>query len=283
MTMKIEKRDDYNEPILVFGGPYSNLQALEAIQGVAKAQGIAPSHVFCTGDIVAYYSQPSECIDLIQKWGINVVQGNCEYAVATGAEDCGCGFAEDSTCEVAAKHWYRYLTDQVSAKQAKWMAQLPQQISFKFNGLNVALLHASVEQNNKYLFPSTADCYFLKEFKETKSELIIAGHSGIPFTKEVIDERCAYIWHNAGAIGLPANDGKPNTWYSLIKPKRRLGRIEIMHKKLTYDYKLAAKNMRDANYCNDYATSLLTGMWPSMDILPEAERSGAGRRLKLRP
>ena len=35
--------------ILVFGGVYSNLQALEALQKVAEKEGILPENIICTG------------------------------------------------------------------------------------------------------------------------------------------------------------------------------------------------------------------------------------------
>ena len=34
---------------------------------------------------------------------------------------------------------------------------------------------------------------------------VIGGHCGLPFTKVVGDR----LWHNPGAIGMPANDGTP--------------------------------------------------------------------------
>jgi hypothetical protein len=44
----------FDAPILVFGGPYSNLRALQALRRRAHELGIAPSHCICTGDVVAY-------------------------------------------------------------------------------------------------------------------------------------------------------------------------------------------------------------------------------------
>jgi hypothetical protein len=41
-------------PILVFGGPYSNLRALAALRRHAEALAPPPSHCIRTGDVVAY-------------------------------------------------------------------------------------------------------------------------------------------------------------------------------------------------------------------------------------
>ena len=40
-------------PLLCFGGPYSNLQALQAMLAEARRLGIPPERMLCTGDVVA--------------------------------------------------------------------------------------------------------------------------------------------------------------------------------------------------------------------------------------
>ena len=78
--------------MLIFGGPYSNLQATIAMQARAAELEIPAKRTLCTGDIVAYCAEPAETIDLIRSWGIHVVMGNCEESLAFSEPDCGCGF-----------------------------------------------------------------------------------------------------------------------------------------------------------------------------------------------
>src|SRR5262245_15026035 len=66
---------------------------------------------------------------------------------------------------------------------------------------------------------------------------IIAGHCGLPFT-QVVDGR---LWHNAGVVGMPANDGTPRGWYSLITPVD--GDLRIEHCALAYDHASSAEPM----------------------------------------
>jgi len=40
--------------IVIFGGVYSNLHALEALINYTTNCGIPPENVICTGDVVAY-------------------------------------------------------------------------------------------------------------------------------------------------------------------------------------------------------------------------------------
>src|SRR5215831_9738833 len=90
-------------PILVFGGPHSNLRALEALRRRADELGIPPANCVCTGDVVAYCAEPEETTQAVRDWGCHVVAGNCEEQLAAAAEDCACGFEEGSECDLLAK------------------------------------------------------------------------------------------------------------------------------------------------------------------------------------
>ena len=48
----------FEAPVLVCGGAYSNLEALEALMAAAGRLGIRPDHIIHTGDVVAYCADP---------------------------------------------------------------------------------------------------------------------------------------------------------------------------------------------------------------------------------
>ena len=97
---------DFAGPVLVFGGPYGNLEATRAVLDAADQAGIPPERTICTGDTVAYCADPGETVALLREAGIVVVMGNCEESLATGAIDCGCGYAEGSQCDVLSAQWF---------------------------------------------------------------------------------------------------------------------------------------------------------------------------------
>lgn len=103
---------------------------------------------------------------------------------------------------------------------------------------------------------------------------VLAGHSGIPFTRQIGN----HLWHNAGVIGMPANDGSELTWYSLLESAGP-GRLRISHHQLSYDASVTALKMRNAGLAGGYERALETGLWPSLDVLPEPERGETGRAL----
>ena len=65
-------------PAIVFGGPYSNLEAMRALLQEAERLGIRGERLICTGDVVAYCADPRATVELVRSSGARVVRGNCE-------------------------------------------------------------------------------------------------------------------------------------------------------------------------------------------------------------
>jgi hypothetical protein len=261
-------------PVLVFGGPYSNLRATEALRGEARRLGIEADHCLCTGDLIAYCAEPAETVDLIRDWGCPVVLGNCEENLALGAEDCGCGFAEGSTCDLLAKTWFAYASARLDAERRAWVGARPRLLRCELAGRRIAVVHGAVDRISRFIFASTPEAEKRRQVGLADAEVVLAGHCGIPFTQGLGGGR---VWHNAGVIGMPANDGTPAVWYSLLIPAGDAIRFE--HRRLWYDQAGAAAAMRAAALPEAYARALETGLWPSLDVLPEAERAATGRPL----
>ncbi len=267
---------DPDRPLLAFGGPYSNLQATEAMLADARRRGIAPGNIICTGDVVAYAANPEETAQLIRGAGIHVVAGNCEVQLAQEAEDCGCGFEEGSACDRLSRGWYPFALANTTAETRQWMAGLPPRLDFVFAGLRVAVLHGGARQNNRFLFASETDALeaeFALAEADGPCDLVIAGHSGIPF----IAPLSRGAWLNAGVIGMPANDGTPDGWFAELRPLR--GGVHIELCRLACDQSAAAAAMRRSGHANGYARTMITGIWPSFDVLPDAEKQRTGEPL----
>jgi predicted phosphodiesterase len=252
-------------PAIVFGGPYGNLEATRALLAEAARLGIARERIVCTGDVVAYGADPAATIDLVGAAGIHVVMGNCEESLAASSADCGCGYVPGSACDRLAAAWFAHADRELGAAARLWMAQLPRRIDLVIAGARLAVVHGGAEQINRFIFASTAATIKAEELARAQADGVIAGHCGVPFT-QVLAGR---LWHNAGAVGMPANDGTPRVWFSLLNPQD--GGIAIEHRALDYDYAAAATKMRCAGLPEDYAVALETGLWPSCDVLPFKE------------
>lgn len=265
-----------NGPLLVFGGPYSNLRATEALIDEAARLGIPANRVICTGDVVAYCAEPEETAQRIAAWGCHVVQGNCEQQLADDAADCACNFEAGSACELLAKGWYPFARERISPAMRAWMGSLPTTIRFRLGDKSFRVVHGGVTSVNRWVFASDKST-INDEARSGGSDVIIAGHAGLPF----IARAGATTWFNPGVIGMPANDGTADVWYGLVVPEAN-GALLLSTHRLTYDHIGASAAMRRFGYANGYARSLVTGLWPSQDILPEAECASTGKRIRPR-
>lgn len=260
--------------LLIFGGAYGNLEATQALFDEADRLNIGSQHIICTGDIPAYCADPEATATLIKQRGVHAIQGNVEQSIAEAADDCGCGFDEGTSCDLLSKQWFTYCSKNTSQTTRKWYSDLPTNLRFTFAKKSFLVTHGGVENINQFIFKSSPEDTFATEFETAKTDAIIAGHCGLPFTKSISN----HLWHNAGVIGMPANDGTPRVWYSLITVTKN--GIDFAHKPLTYNAEKAQQKMRAANLPDPYAAALTSGLWPSLDILPPAEQSQTGQPLK---
>lgn len=263
------------DKMLVFGGVCGNLQALLALFRVARRAGIAPCDWVCTGDMVAYCADGEEVCNEVRRVmpGGIIVRGNCERAVAEDDDDCGCGFAEGGVCDMLSASWFSHAKKTISAKNKKWFAALPPQIRLSFGGRMLMVLHAAADADNRFIFPSTSADEKMQQIRQCQTDGIIAGHSGIAFSQLVGGK----LWHNSGALGMPANDGTARVWFSIFR--RVKNGIRIMHRPLTYAKTGACRAMQKAALPPHYRNTLINGIWPSDDILPPAERAQQGINL----
>lgn len=266
---------EFRAPMLIFGGTYGNLEATKALLAEAERLDIPPARMIHTGDVVAYCADAKTTTDLIRDAGIAVVMGNCEEALGADASDCGCGFAEGGQCDLNAKAWYGYCAATLDAETKRWMAGLPRRIDFSLSGMDFSAVHGAPSQINKFVFGSTESAELAAELGLIGERSVVSGHSGIPFVRAV-DSR---LWINAGALGMPANDGTPRVWYALLSPGAP-GRLSVELRSLTYNWPETAQKMRAVGLPEGYAKALETGFWDSCEILPEPEAQATGKPLK---
>ncbi|HEV3185835.1 MAG TPA: radical SAM protein [Xanthobacteraceae bacterium] len=255
----------FDGPAIVFGGPYGNLDATRALLDEATRLGVAADRIVCTGDVVAYGADAAGTVGLVRAAGIHVVMGNCEESLAAQAADCGCGYLPGSACDRLAAAWFAHADRELDADARAWMARLPRRIDVVIAGARLAVVHGGVGVINRFVFASTVAAIKAEELTRSGVDGVIAGHCGLPFTQIVQGK----LWHNAGAVGMPANDGTPRVWFTLLTP--RPDGLAIEHRALAYDHAAAAAKMRRAGLPEGYAEALETGLWPSCDVLPYKE------------
>ncbi len=259
-------------PVLVFGGPYGNLQATHAV--LSRVREAQADRVICTGDAVAYCAEPEATVGALREAGVNVVMGNCEESLGFDKEDCGCGFAEGSECDLLSVRWMAYARAALSASSKVWMRALSRRLRLRLGGRRLSVIHGGTDDISRYVFASTGIPEKASELDRMDADGAVGGHSGLPFTT-FIGSR---LWHNPGAIGMPANDGTPRVWYSVLaETPDGLG---ISHLSLDYDHAAAARAMRAGGLPEAYARTIEDGLWPNMDVMSPPGRALRGRRIR---
>ncbi len=260
--MRVQDFGPLGGPVILFGGPYSNLAALESL-----AVRIGERAAICTGDVVAYAAEPVETVNLMRAMAVQCIAGNCERQVAEGGLDCGCGFEAGSTCDRLSQGWYNYLSAACDPDTITWLADQPELGVFTQGNRRYAVIHGGATAINRFIWPDSPDAVFLEEITALEGHLgridgVVAGHSGIAFHRQI--ER--YQWINAGVIGLPPHDGRPETRYAVLRDG------DVLIERLRYDHEATRRKMEAAGLTQGYHAAMTTGLWPSEDVLPASLR-----------
>lgn len=260
--MRVQDFGRFDEPIVLFGGPYSNLAALEALSTI-----IGERPAICTGDVVAYGAEPVQTVNLMQAMAVHCIAGNCERQVAEGALDCGCGFENGSSCDLLSRGWYSYLSSECDPDTITWLADQPELGVFIQGKRRYAVVHGGATAINRFIWPDSQSEVFLEEITALEGHLgkidgIVAGHCGIAFHRKIEE----YQWINAGAIGLPAHDGRPETRYAVLTDG------DVVIERLSYEHESARSAMVRVGLTQGYHDTLRSGLWPSEDVLPPSLR-----------
>ncbi len=251
--MLIQDLGEIDGPVLLFGGVYGNFQALEAVLEAARSLSAVP---VCTGDIVAYCADGEACCEIFRREGIAMVAGNCEHNLAAGETDCGCGFGEGTACDRLSATWFAYAQATVSAQSLAWMRALPDRIIFSHAGQRYGVLHGGADDIARFIWPREHVARHIKMAEAQMGPLdgVVAGHSGLGFRQG--------RWMNAGAVGMPPNGGRPETCYAV------LDKGAVRFERLVYDHNSAAVAMVESGLVQGYEKTLISGFWPSEDVLP---------------
>ena len=277
-------------PIAVFGGIYSNYLALEAAIEDARSRGA--EQLYCLGDLGAFGPNPDKVFPRLMDAGIRTIRGNYDDSIGRGLDDCQCGYT-DPRDNHFARLSYRYTFRNTSQRWRNWMGGLPGERRIRLGGREVLMCHGSPRRMNEFLWESTTSTQFLEHLAEQHgADVILATHTGIPWTRRLSDDR---LFVNVGALGRPANDGRTEVWYAMIRPADRgsggpadregddaagegtgdgAGRgVEAELIPVAYDHGALAEEMEEEGLPEEFSETIRTGWWTTcLEVLPAKER-----------
>ena len=253
--------------IAVFGGVYNNHHALAALLEEATRQRC--DAVYCLGDLGGFGPSPERVRPLLEQGGVRTLKGNYEESLASGREDCNCGYTDPRDNHFAELS-YRYTERNCSPGFKRWMGGLPGRRRVAVGSRELLLVHGSPRRINEFLFHSTSPVAFLETLLDReRADGMLCTHTGLHWHRRLPSGRDAV---NVGVIGRPANDGAPNVWFALLEAAGDGLSVELVP--LAYDHLSLAAEMRREELPEEFVETILTGWWTTcLEILPAKERA----------
>jgi putative phosphoesterase len=230
--------------IAIISDIHGNLEALKSVFTSIDTHGEL-DHIVCLGDLVGYYANPVECIDIIKNRCDIVIQGNHDSAItAINFERRIKWFNETA---VQSLGWTRkILRKEVNKEQFQFLKKLRTKKSVTINNNKFLFVHGTPEKKWEYfLFP-----YWNNEpLDDQKSRLdqwldkwnlVAMGHTHWAFRYER-DNR--YVI-NPGSVGQP-RDENPNASYCIVEVSETRLKVEIF--RIKYNIEKTCNEVKMAN------------------------------------
>jgi predicted phosphodiesterase len=249
--------------VAVLSDIHANRQALAAVAKDIEGQRI--DETWCLGDVVGYGADPRECLDWVEEYASAYVKGNHDHAVASGDMAWF-----NPVAAQAARYHAQVLAPPDRARLFVW----PEQELRRGDGLRVLLVHGSPDDPlHEYVRPSDAPLGLRRW--EGRADLILMGHTHVPFLAAPKDARAPHPWSgvgfhddvransvgpaapilvNPGSVGQP-RDGDPRASYLVLDLGERRGEL----RRVSYDVETAAHAILSAGLDQSLAARLLRG------------------------
>jgi hypothetical protein len=257
--------------VVVCGGVYSNRWALEAL--LEEAEAFGAEAVYCLGDLGGFGPHPEAVRAPLERGGVRVVQGNYEESLASGREDCNCGYA-DPRDNFFADLSYRYTERNCSPELKSWLGSHPKERRVRIGASELLLVHGSPRRINEFLFESTTpDAYLEVLCRQRACDGFLVTHTGLPWHRRLPSGRDVV---NVGALGRPANDGRREVWYARLRAVERAAApgVEVELRPLAYDWQALVAEMQRERLPEEFVETVRTGWWTTcLEVLPAKERA----------
>ncbi len=187
---------------------HGNLPALEAALTDARIQGA--EKIYCAGDLTGYGPFPREVCRTLYENQIVTITGNYDAKVIAALHR-----SADLKENMKPGKWkiLEWTCSQIDGDAQKFLSSLPlchrETLAGRFELL---MVHGSPVSAEDTIYPSITPFALKKKLAGTTVDLLICGHTHIPFVKHV----AATLVVNCGSTGQPV-DGDPRPAYALLK------------------------------------------------------------------
>ncbi len=226
---------------------HANLQALESVLKHAKEQGAV--EIWNAGDIVGYGAFPDEVAKILKKEASKSIIGNYDQKVLRVSKKI-----DEWKKTKPEDKWkaFSWAYKQLSGESKNYLRSLPAEIRIKVLGSNVLIVHGSPLSVKEHLSPETPPARLRALAKAAKADVIICGHSHVPFVLELD----GVYFVNPGSVGRP-DDGDPRASYAIMKIKAR--GVQVTHYRVDYDIDKAVEAIRRHKLPDTFSEMLVKG------------------------
>ncbi len=172
---------------------HANLPALAAV--LQEVSRLRVDQIVIGGDVLPG-PMPRETLALLKELDrrVEFIQGNGEVAVL----DCLTGRVPRVPDQYQST--LRWVAGETSDSHVQWISSWPKTFRTTIAGLGEVLFcHATPRNENEIFIKSTPEIILLPVFASAEANVVICGHTHMPFERVVGDTRVA----NAGSVGMP--------------------------------------------------------------------------------
>ncbi len=177
--------------ILLLSDIHANFPALKAC--IKYFSDISFDAICNSGDSLVYGPFPNKTLHWLQKNNVYSIVGNTDKKIISLLQ--GKSFKKPRKAE--KRIMYSWTFDQLHSVSKQYLLSLKQSLSFSAANYSVSLFHGSPEHPNEFLFPDTSVRRFEELASICNSDIIITGHSHIPYHKLIGNTH----FINPGSIG----------------------------------------------------------------------------------
>ena len=178
-----------------------------------EIKGEKADRIICLGDLVGYYDQPNEVINLCRDNNIECIQGNHEEYLLEKLN-----YRKDKEDIYRIKLHNEWLT----IENRNFISQMPKEIILNYENISMYCTHSLPEDTSKYLYnPNEISDEHIKGH-----DYYCSGHTHIPY----IQYKYGTCIVNPGSIGQP-RDYTSMPSYAVVDIKKK----EVKIKKVEVD------------------------------------------------
>ena len=237
--------------VAFFSDVHANLPALEVV--LADINQEKPDRIFCLGDLVGYHVWPQEVVDLVREHRMPTLMGNHEEGLQIASPPSGTNSAITQTL--------------INGETKDYLLGLPRELteSYDFGGkqLNLWMVHGSPKAINDYMTEDYPEQEVLTMMRERNADILLCGHTHIPFHRRIQDGNKLRHVINLGSVGKP-KDRDLRAGYVLADLHELLTLHDPMDwkpvfRRLSYDVEFAVKELRNSDFPETFADALAEG------------------------